>query len=169
MLKIRRPLGRLIFNMGIAIPGKIVFLIETAPSPSARSRKFWRRTGNFFFKIFLNFMFMIWDSRQEDWQHFWLSFEHCIYTLCLSVERAYHQGNKLALVTFVPQNELQWSTHFTIGLWPYSPNIENWCRIRVAVFKMIQLRHNFAHATTAELSWHVQNSHLIRSFESNLV
>ena len=33
MLKIRRPLGRLIFNMGIAIPGKTVFLIETAPKP----------------------------------------------------------------------------------------------------------------------------------------
>ena len=31
MLKIRRPLGRYIFNMGIAIPGKTVFLIETAP------------------------------------------------------------------------------------------------------------------------------------------
>ena len=31
MLKIRRPLGRLIFNMGIAIPGKNVFLIDTAP------------------------------------------------------------------------------------------------------------------------------------------
>ena len=31
MLKIRRPLGRLIFNMGIAIPGKTVFLIDTAP------------------------------------------------------------------------------------------------------------------------------------------
>ena len=31
MLKIRRPLGRLIFNMGIAIPGKTVFLIGTAP------------------------------------------------------------------------------------------------------------------------------------------
>ena len=30
MLKIRRLLGRLIFNMGIAIPGKTVFLIETA-------------------------------------------------------------------------------------------------------------------------------------------
>ena len=30
ILKIRRPLGRLIFNMGIAIPGKTVFLIETA-------------------------------------------------------------------------------------------------------------------------------------------
>ena len=35
MLKIRRPLGRLIFNMGIAIPGKTVFLIETAPWLSA--------------------------------------------------------------------------------------------------------------------------------------
>ena len=35
MLKIRRPNGRLIFNMGIAIPGKTVFLIETAPSALA--------------------------------------------------------------------------------------------------------------------------------------
>ena len=35
MLKIRRPLGRLIFNMGIAIPGKTVFLIEMAPRLSA--------------------------------------------------------------------------------------------------------------------------------------
>ena len=37
----------------------------------------------FFFK-FLNFMFMIWDSRQEDWQLFCLSFEHCksISDLC---------------------------------------------------------------------------------------
>ena len=31
MLKIRRPLGRLIFNMGITIPSETVFLIETAP------------------------------------------------------------------------------------------------------------------------------------------
>ena len=31
MLKIRRPVGRLIFNMGNAIPSKTVFLIETAP------------------------------------------------------------------------------------------------------------------------------------------
>ena len=36
MLKIRRPLGRLIFNMGIAIPGKTVFLIETAPRSSTK-------------------------------------------------------------------------------------------------------------------------------------
>ena len=38
MLKIRRPLGRLIFNMGIAIPGKTVFLIETAPSVRLQGR-----------------------------------------------------------------------------------------------------------------------------------
>ena len=37
MLKIRRPLGRLIFNMGIAIPGKTIFLIEMAPW----SREIW--------------------------------------------------------------------------------------------------------------------------------
>ena len=30
-VKDKTPLGRLIFNMGIAIPGKTVFLIETAP------------------------------------------------------------------------------------------------------------------------------------------
>ena len=42
MLKIRRPLGRLIFNMGIAIPGKTVFLIETAPW-TARTRFRWYR------------------------------------------------------------------------------------------------------------------------------
>ena len=40
MLKIRRPLGRLIFNMGIATPGKTVFLIETAPRWAFRSRQF---------------------------------------------------------------------------------------------------------------------------------
>ena len=39
MLKIRRPLGRLIFNMGIAIPGKTVFLIETAPCCSHKEEK----------------------------------------------------------------------------------------------------------------------------------
>ena len=39
MLKIRRPLGRLIFNMEIAIPGKTVFLIETAPRKVGLSYK----------------------------------------------------------------------------------------------------------------------------------
>ena len=31
-----------------------------------------------FLKLFFNFMFMIWDSRQQDWQLFWLSFEHSL-------------------------------------------------------------------------------------------
>ena len=42
VLKIRRPLGRLIFNMGIAIPGKTVFLIETAPRVSTAFAQFSR-------------------------------------------------------------------------------------------------------------------------------
>ena len=46
MLKIRRPLGRLIFNMGIAIPGKTVFLIETAPRCLELDRK-WHSTAPF--------------------------------------------------------------------------------------------------------------------------
>ena len=48
MLKIRRPLGRLIFNMGIAIPGKTVFLIETAPSFPYNGNTY---TGNHRFKL----------------------------------------------------------------------------------------------------------------------
>ena len=40
MLKIRRPLGRLIFNMGIAISGKTVFLIETAPWLQIKQRNY---------------------------------------------------------------------------------------------------------------------------------
>ena len=47
MLKIRRPLGRLIFNMGIAIPGKTVFLIETAPKPLPETNSYKSNfTGN---------------------------------------------------------------------------------------------------------------------------
>ena len=41
MLKIRRPLGRLIFSMGIAIPGKTVFLIETAPGCGYNTVSIW--------------------------------------------------------------------------------------------------------------------------------
>ena len=46
MLKIRRPLGRLIFNMGITIPGKTVFLIETAPwsQGSMKLNALWSKT-----------------------------------------------------------------------------------------------------------------------------
>ena len=40
MLKIRRPTGRLIFNMGIPIPGKTVFYIETGPCSVPNQRRF---------------------------------------------------------------------------------------------------------------------------------
>ena len=40
MLKIRRPLGRLIFNMGIAIPSETVFLIETAPRLTTKHKSY---------------------------------------------------------------------------------------------------------------------------------
>ena len=40
MLKIRRPTGRLIFNMGIPIPGKTVFYIETGPWLLRQLKKF---------------------------------------------------------------------------------------------------------------------------------
>ena len=41
MLKIRRPLGRLIFNMGITIPDKTIFLIETPPCVFSIYEIFW--------------------------------------------------------------------------------------------------------------------------------
>ena len=49
MLKIRRPLGRRIFNMGIATPGKTVFLIETAPCCFAGDIDLW--FSNYILKI----------------------------------------------------------------------------------------------------------------------
>ena len=54
MLKIRRPLGRLIFNMGIAIPGKTIFLIETAP----------------------------WFPYIQSWMSWWRQISHNAYNIC---------------------------------------------------------------------------------------
>ena len=66
MLKIRRPLGRLIFNMGIAIPGKTVFLIETAPCCFVHNATLetWNRalSGNkncLFWRFFFKFIWII--------------------------------------------------------------------------------------------------------------
>ena len=50
MLKIRRPLGRLIFNMAIAIPGKTVFLIETALSMLAKMIPVFHKATNIFWR-----------------------------------------------------------------------------------------------------------------------
>ena len=47
MLKIRRPTGRLIFNMGIPIPGKTVFLIETGPRTRQNDHRWWEYTAHY--------------------------------------------------------------------------------------------------------------------------
>ena len=60
MLKIRRPLGRLIFNMGIAIPDKTVFLIETAPWLQWIGQKQPQKTRQEAFKF--------WDLVQLIWE-----------------------------------------------------------------------------------------------------
>ena len=59
MLKIRRPLGRLIFNMGIAIPGKTVFLIETAPKSS---NSFYQHNSYYHYDIHIS----AWPSNYND-------------------------------------------------------------------------------------------------------
>ena len=39
--------------------------------------------------FFFNFMFMIWYSRHEDLQLFWLSFKHCIMITSLALGQSY--------------------------------------------------------------------------------
>ena len=49
--------------------------------------------------------------------------------------------------------EMNPMTHFTNSLWWHNPNLEQ----DISLEKMIiPLDHNFAHVTTAQLSWHVQ-------------
>ena len=77
MLKIRRPLGRLIFNMGIAIPGKTVFLIETPPCKHVNTllTNGYHFADDILMCIFLNEIFWILKyfvemcSLGSDWQY----------------------------------------------------------------------------------------------------
>ena len=50
-------------------------VLEIPTGPPVRGWQLWRRTGNFL-RFFFNFMFIICDSRHEDLQLFWLSFQH---------------------------------------------------------------------------------------------
>ena len=79
MLKIRRPLGRLIFNMGIAIPGKTVFLIETAPRSCRSTCPLW----SFYpYKQWWKQSNCLNDTQQINSSHIWLHSIICqkIYT-----------------------------------------------------------------------------------------
>ena len=55
--------------------------------------------------------------------------------------------------------------YFTKVSWAHNANIVN-SSVAVTWKIMIQSGHNFAHDTTAQLSWHVQNYDLIRSLET---
>ena len=57
-------------------------------------------------------------------------------------------------------------THLTEHLRFHNPNLANMF-VALTWQIMIQSSHNFAHAMTAELSWHVQNFDLIGSLEWN--
>ena len=54
-----------------------------------------------FLKLFFNFMFMIWDSRQQDWQLFWSSFEHW------GISWRMHGGNGLKFCMLMYLDHLQ--------------------------------------------------------------
>ena len=76
MLKIRRPLGRLIFNMGIAIPGKTVFLIETAPRTTIFEGQNWPQVKIFFLhhkNIFCKFQWIFNENTQVKKKLRWLA------------------------------------------------------------------------------------------------
>ena len=58
-------------------------------------------------------------------------------------------------------------TCFTKFLWGHDPNFVK-SQVNLSWKIIIQSSHNFAHVTTAQLSWHVQNYDLIGSLQSKL-
>ena len=56
-------------------------------------------------------------------------------------------------------------TPITNGLWAHNANLVN-IELVLTWIIITQSGHNFVHATTAELSWHVQNCDLIWGMES---
>ena len=79
----------------------------------------------------------------------------------------YHMELSVIMVMLVITGQwLKWlPNHFTNRLWIYNLNI---IKIHVALTWKIMIKscHNFAHVTTAELSWHVQSCDLIGSLDS---
>ena len=99
MLKIRRPLGRLIFNMGIAIPGKTVFLIETAPCTSFTcDRSFSSTAIGFLFRKFLllwcgiSFRVLHWEMYYGSVNMFWPSLHILLSALRYSIAREHYDA-----------------------------------------------------------------------------
>ena len=60
--------------------------------------------------------------------------------------------------------KMGWGTHFTKNLRRFNPNFAiNWVGFTEQILN--KSGHNMAHATTAQLSWHVQNCDLIKSLQ----
>ena len=93
----------------------------------------WSEADNFggglgtFCWFFFNFMFMIWDSRHEDLQLFWLSFKHCYYYYyyyiswinCIKMENKYflYTIHKICLTYFTVNQQKFLYEHKCCGLW----------------------------------------------------
>ena len=72
------------------------------------------------------------------------------------------------MLEFQMQVSRAW-VHFTKGLWAYNNNNNNNNNTWSSCMKiLIQSSHNFAHVTTAQLLWHVQNRGLIGLENSKL-
>ena len=104
-LKIRRPLGRLIFNMGIAIPGKTVFLIETAPwlyySGENGFLNSYRDKTDVFLPVIwkkINYLrlFVLWN----DWKYKHILFPKTVSMILLNLQRYCHHSI-IAEINFV--------------------------------------------------------------------
>ena len=103
MLNIRRPLGPLIFNMGIAIPVKTVFLIETAPR-LLQSEECQMEVGNYLdyhWSRFLIYFIMTGLLRKITGWH------HEMWTL--STLLALCEGNHWSLVDSLPKEPVMQS------------------------------------------------------------
>ena len=119
MLKIRRPLGRLIFNMGIAIPGKTVFLIETAP---------WLLPCQSNLIICLNLMMILTSNRIAKSSQQLLNTEKCcLLNNCLDISLI---KKKMLGVFFFSMYLPDWWIHWSLT-WPINELVvqvaENWC------------------------------------------
>ena len=116
MLKIRRPLGRLIFNMGIAIPGKTVFLIETAPCSCWYIYLYFVIPGVFYnccvwyilWCVIVRRAGLLWSQQDFEWR--WsvplfkcltvLEFSFILFDLCLLITFFNLIMNYVSIVTF---------------------------------------------------------------------
>ena len=69
------------FNLNLWYLSKLLYMYSQCwKFPQVRRSEagnFWGGPGTFCW-FFFNFMFIIWDSRQEDLQLFWLSFKHWV-------------------------------------------------------------------------------------------